>query len=136
MGKYTPERRREYDNSRYAKRRALAIEMLGGVCSKCGSTDRMEIDHVDRNKKEMTFEDMAHGSLERMKSELKKCQLLCHEHHVEKTVRERGFVYNGLDTHGSTRSYRLGCRCAPCRAAKADVQRRYVARKKLRDLHS
>jgi len=44
---------REYMIRRYHSKRKEMIEQLGSACASCGSTDNLEIDHIDRSKKTM-----------------------------------------------------------------------------------
>lgn len=62
----------------------------------------------------------------RFKAELAKCQLLCKPHHLEKTLRERGFK-PAKGTHGTLSAYK-SCgppKCEECKKAKRDYQREY-----------
>ncbi len=82
----TPEFRaymKKYMAERYARRRAAAVEQLGGKCVVCGTRDWLEFDHVDASQKNhgLNFAGMSEAKLQ---AELKKCQLLCHEHHLVK----------------------------------------------------
>jgi 5-methylcytosine-specific restriction endonuclease McrA len=70
----------------YAKRRAYAIEFLGGCCAICGSTDRLEIDHKNRDEK--SFPISRPPNEEAFRKELLKCQLLCYKHHRRKSSLE------------------------------------------------
>ena len=85
----------EYMNSymkdRYAKRRAEAVVSLGGVCVKCGSTDELEFDHVDRSTKIKSIGCMSSASKKLFEAELAKCQLLCSPCHLEKSKSEGVF---------------------------------------------
>lgn len=75
---------REYQRKWLAARRQEAIELLGGKCKKCGNTENLEFDHIDRNSK------LSHSiwswSYERRKAELDKCQLLCYSCHLTKST--------------------------------------------------
>lgn len=96
-------------------------------CVVCGSTERLELDHVDRSKKV----DHAIWSWtgEKRAAEIAKCQVLCKPCHWEKTKRDMGY---GL-THGTVWGYdRYVCRCGPCTAAKNAKNRAYRARKRAR----
>lgn len=79
-----PERQREYQRLWMAERRA---EYLADKrCVKCGSTEELEIDHIDSTKK--VDHRIWSWSKERREVELKKCQVLCARHHLEKTCAE------------------------------------------------
>ena len=53
------EHMRVYMMERYHKRRAEAVQLLGGKCVVCGTTEGLEIDHVDRSLKTMNVARMA-----------------------------------------------------------------------------
>lgn len=75
----------EYMLRRYHQRRAEAIELLGGSCVICGSQDNLEIDHTNAYDKKIALNRMWAIAKERFLKELGKCQLLCKEHHAEKS---------------------------------------------------
>jgi hypothetical protein len=78
---------RDYMRERYRRRKAQAVELLGGRCW-CGRTEQLEIDHIDWRTKTMKMDRMAWVSEERFLAELKKCQVLCNEHHIEKSRKD------------------------------------------------
>lgn len=111
-----PEQHRAYMREWKAKRRAEFF--AGKACVRCGSTDRLELDHVDPTKK--VSHKIWTWSLERRDAELAKCQILCHEHHLEKTR------LDGEPPHGTHSRYvHRGCRCGACRAAHAAQNAQY-----------
>src|SRR5688572_16672832 len=79
---------RPYMKTRYHDRREEAVAILGGSCKVCGNTDNLEVDHIDRSTKTMSFDEMRSVSRERFLGELKLCQLLCKAHHEAKTAAE------------------------------------------------
>lgn len=108
-----------YMRQRYHARRAAAIAELGGRCVRCGSTEKLELDHIDRATKSL---DLGHSwsvSETRYRAELAKCQVLCRNCHKAKTSSEMGVE------HGGGASGKRNCSCAPCRARKAEYQLRY-----------
>lgn len=115
-----------YMKARYEHRRATAVAALGGHCAKCPNTERLEFDHIDPATKSMTIAKMWTASEVRFQAELRKCQLLCVRHHLEKTLSERGFAeVKGRGVHGTLSAARY-CgppRCDACRLA----HREYVA---------
>jgi len=120
---------REYLKDRYHRRKKAAIERLGGCCTRCGSTESLEVDHIDRSKKTMPFSRMYAVSQERFDAELELCQLLCNPCHIEKTIDE--CEHNRRTEHGTYACYRyLKCRCDACRMACRDHSREYRAKKK------
>jgi len=79
-----------YNDKNVTQRRAYFIELLGGKCLNCPVTDRRLLcfDHVDPNTKkfQMSGSSLARRSLESIKEEVAKCQLLCHNCHFLKTL--------------------------------------------------
>ena len=88
------------------------------ACFVCGSTDNLEIDHVDPARK--ISHKVWSWAVARRETELRKCQVLCHAHHLEKTAKERA----GRLRHGTRSMYdhlANPCRCEECRVAHRKV---------------
>ena len=117
---YDPEKNREYLRKRYADQRADFYARLGGVCAVCGTDENLQIDHVDRKKKSFNIGRLWPAKdLPKAYKELKKCQLLCEPHHVEKTAREQREDRSGTFTHGTVYAWmKVKCGCDECMAAK------------------
>ena len=82
------EKKRE-QNRKYRKNaRIKCIEYLGGKCVKCGTTKRLEFDHIDRTTKKYTIAPRVTNNFDNLKEELNKCQLLCAFCHLNKTESE------------------------------------------------
>lgn len=112
---------------RYRDRRAYSIVKLGGKCVRCGSTKRLELDHIDKTKKSFNITQFWSISIERYDEELAKCQLLCHTCHVRKSFEDKdwGGQYGATD-HGSSTMYKnYSCRCRECKDAYNLVTRKY-----------
>lgn len=112
-----PAARREYARLWMASRRA---EWLAehGPCGLCGSTDDLEIDHIDPDRK--VSHRVWSWSAARREAELSKCQVLCRGCHAAKSGRERAREIE----HGRPSTYdRAGCRCGPCRHGKLIYKR-------------
>ena len=77
-----------YERNRYAERKSLAIEKLGGKCVRCGTTDNLEFDHIDETTKFANMSDIFRMRQELIDAELAKCQLLCHDCHMQKTYED------------------------------------------------
>ncbi len=105
----------DYMRRRYHDRRARVVAHLGGKCRVCGAVEGLEIDHVDPAAKTYNVHRMLILSEAKMWEEVAKCQLLCGQHHDEKTMREKGFRLAGEYGHGTHAMYRY-CKCAECRA--------------------
>ena len=91
------DQRREYDKKRseekkvYLKRRyyeilSECIKKLGGECVRCGSTERLQFDHIHpKNKLFEITRRLLMSDKKKFEEELDKCQLLCCDCHLEKT---------------------------------------------------
>lgn len=119
--------------ARYRERRQYALDFLGGVCVVCGSIKDLEIDHIIKADKAFPITQMWSVSQERYDLELLKCQLLCHEHHVEKSHREKdwGTGFGPSEHGGSSALYKKGCRCRPCKDYYNSMTNRYRINKKI-----
>jgi hypothetical protein len=67
----------------WVRRRREAWLAANGPCRRCGSSERLEVDHVDPTAK--TSHRIWSWSAERREAELRKCQVLCRACHKEKT---------------------------------------------------
>lgn len=115
-----PQQRREYARKWIRSRRAAFF--AGKCCAVCGGTERLELDHIDPATK------ISHAvfswSQERRGAELAKCQVLCHQHHKEKTRAD----WDAKRKHGASMYSDYGCRCLVCRAGNTAKARAYKAR--------
>lgn len=121
---------RKYMLDRYYRRLARAMVQLGGKCSVKGCKNKnLEIDHKNPVKKGFTITSRLAGvSEKKLQNELRKCQLLCVRHHIEKTVHELGRVL-ARGTHGTLSAYRY-CKCSMCRLAHSEYSREYKKRRR------
>lgn len=119
--------------NRRKDRRSKLIEMSGGKCVKCGSTEELHFDHKDPKQQEFRLNGkMLDGSWEKILEEWSKCQLLCRICHIEKTKQDgswavpwnKGIAKDGsfLPEHGTETSYIKGCRCSACGQARHDAR--------------
>lgn len=108
MGYLKNETREEY-NSRYNKlmkqryydRRAKAIEMLGGKCVDCGTTEQLEFDHVDENKKLFVVtQKLVSGAWDKLTEEINKCVLRCQSCHAYHTAFQKLKAFDALSYAG------------------------------------
>lgn len=105
---------RKYLLKRYHSTRHKTIKILGNKCVSCGSRKNLEIDHVNPSEKRVEAHSFHSISKERYFEELKKCQLLCHQCHKEKTSKE-----NSGFKHGTIYSWmRKKCTCESCKQSK------------------
>ena len=106
---HSPERRRLARK----KRRDTLIDALGGVCIDCGSSSKLEFDHVIPADKSFEIATSLERKLETILTELQKCQLLCRVCHTKKTHLDNGHGLGG--EHGLPGTYsNYGCRCELC----------------------
>jgi 5-methylcytosine-specific restriction endonuclease McrA len=103
------ERKRKVDRERKSNRRAEYFK--DKECVKCGSTEELQLDHIDPSKKKThriwNFCDKKRAA------ELKKCQPLCTECHLEKTIEDIRRMRK--NAHGTLNGYvKWRCRCPDC----------------------
>lgn len=107
------------DEERINANRQKALEFLGGKCVNCGSTEKLEFDHIndDRVGVDQCVSRLFSYSWERILVELKRCQLLCKPCHNKKTIKDKGW---GGMVHGILSTYtNKKCRCDRCRESNA-----------------
>ena len=108
---------KQYMLTRYYRRRAAAVEQLGGKCVVCGSAEDLQFDHIDPATKTFDLAKALSGwSDARLQPEISKCQLLCKLHHIEKSKIDNGVPHGG----GLSGKYidRQACSCEPCRTKR------------------
>ena len=122
------DKKRSYQKDWLLDRRLAWIDSQGGMCVKCGSTERLEVDHIDPSTKSLNprhLWSLSESNPERIE-ELAKCQILCYVCHKKKTKLEQSKEY----IHGDYGMYnKRGCRCDLCKGAQASRMREYRARK-------
>ena len=122
---------RAYMNNRYHTRRAEVVRRLGGKCVKCGSTEEIEIDHIDPAKKTFDWGIIHSQTPERIEAEIFLSQLLCKPCHIEKTRVE--FSYLRGWNHGTTFGYFTHkCRCPECDKVGTAAKVRYNEQRRIR----
>lgn len=114
----TPTRRqylRNYQRKWIARRRRDWIA-ANGPCKKCGSSERLQVDHIVPANKGMEVAAIWSRCKAAREAELAKCQVLCFKCHTNKT---NGEAYRPR-VHGTVAMYKRGkCRCAQCREANS-----------------
>lgn len=75
---------------RFAKK-IKAIKYLGSKCNSCGETNQFKLTfhHINMNEKEFEIADFDDRRWSKIKKEIDKCELLCHNCHYEKHYNER-----------------------------------------------
>jgi hypothetical protein len=117
---------REYKRLWAAKRRADFMQ--GKSCVVCGTTQSLEVDHIDPTQK--VSHRIWTWAIARRDAELAKCQILCTEHHKEKTRADRPIPEHGtISRYGGAHK----CRCDLCRKANAERKKLNEAKKKIAD---
>lgn len=116
-----------YYKTKYKDNKTKALNLLGNKCVKCGTTERLTFDHInrDRTNRKFIISQMLCCSWDRIEKELEKCQLLCISCHAYKSLDERGTKYK----HGSLYTYiKLKCKCELCYTRMSEYNRkRYLA---------
>jgi 5-methylcytosine-specific restriction endonuclease McrA len=120
---YTLEQARKYNIKRRDERRKLCMELLGGICVNCGTSNNLQFDHINPNDVIYRISEILTHKIEKLLAELEKCQLLCIECHRNKTNRIDRI--HADQTHGTLSSYKW-CKCEECRKAKNDYMREYL----------
>lgn len=120
---YSAEKNKQYLNDRYADQRNAMYSYLGGVCVVCGSTQQLEIDHIDWRKKSFPVGRLwPVKKLAEVYNELDKCQLLCRPHHLEKSSRDQREIAAETRApfkHGTMYSFmKMKCFCEECNNAR------------------
>lgn len=118
MSKNRKEYLKEYQREWLKRRRQQWLEE-NGPCVRCGSTENLEVDHINPN--ERISHRVWSWSAKRRSEELAKCQVLCHICHVDKTYIDCNYKL----VHGFGGYWSKGCRCFFCRHYSMIAQRIY-----------
>lgn len=125
----------KYMANRRDTRRNELVNLAGGRCVECGSLDRLEFNHRNRNEKSFSLSGAGlDKSWAAILVELDKCDLLCYTCHKRYTAGQwaSGEITpwnKGRDQktreklslrHGTAKMYQDGkCRCVDCKRAKS-----------------
>ena len=120
--------------SEYQVRMRKIFDYLGARCVRCSCTENLHIDHINHLTKSFTIGENWSRSWDVLEPELKKCQLLCREHHLEKSKKEgslaKGWTNQPRQKHGTVWSYiKYKCRCDDCKRAKAQASKKQYKKK-------
>jgi len=77
------------------KRKTLIFEALGNQCCRCGSTDRMEIDHINPSLK-ISRQSILSIGIEKAMGEIDNLRLLCYQCHRNWSTAQRKAAYKLL----------------------------------------
>src|SRR5687767_13736751 len=114
-----------YMLARYHRRRNHLIDTLGGKCMTCGATDELELDHVNRETKQHDISKLLAGASEKIYlEEARLCQLLCREHHKQKSIKESSVE------HGGGITGKKNCLCDLWRPLKNAYSKQWKANKR------
>lgn len=114
--------------SEYKLKMKKIFNYLGGRCTECGSKTDLQVDHINHLEKGFTISSNWGRKWDVLEVELKKCQLLCKDHHLGKSKREgslaKGWTNEPRQKHGTVWSYaKYGCRCEECKLAKSNERK-------------
>lgn len=112
------EYQRQYQRNWMRSRRQEWI-MTNGPCKYCGVWDNLEVDHINREDKTMQSSSIWSRRKDVRELELSKCQVLCKQCHLKKTLSE--VTYPSIDElHGTSNGYdHHKCRCEKCKLARS-----------------
>lgn len=126
MSYATRSEQQKYQREWCAKNRAAFLD--GKSCVVCGTTERLEVDHIDPALK--VSHNVWSWAPARRAAELAKCQVLCNTHHKAKTRADRPVPEHGtISRYGGIHK----CRCVDCRKANSDRAKTNRALKAERD---
>lgn len=109
----------EYQRQWIAQRRAQWLQQ-NGPCVVCGSKENLEVDHIDPTQK--VTHKVWSLALEKREAELSKCQVLCADCHLKKTVE---LFKSKPVIHGTNATYHYRkCRCRPCVVAAYEYEKK------------
>jgi hypothetical protein len=118
-------KQREYQRD-WLRRNRNAWVSANGPCVDCGSTEDLQVDHVDRSLK--VTHRVWSWALPRRLAELAKCVVRCKVCHLRKS-REVGDLSHPSAQHGTEWMYRSRkCRCELCVAAYKAIRRAHYER--------
>lgn len=122
---YTSGQMAKYISTYRRDRKEWARARLGGRCTKCGTENDLEFDHIDPEAKIKSIASSLTDSWEKFVTEVEKCQLLCQSCHREKTASQ---LMSRSAAHGFETMYRRGCRCEECVTKQKERRRKYRKR--------
>lgn len=106
------EQRRIYQKQYRSKLRQHYVDLLGGICANCDSSDSLEFDHIDPSTKKFTIAGFSRARSD-IDKEIEKCQLLCSDCHKKKSIDEASGRRTPCGTLTSYVVYK--CHCKICK---------------------
>jgi 5-methylcytosine-specific restriction endonuclease McrA len=119
---------KEYQRN-WMKQRRLEWVNANGPCKSCGSDENLEVDHIDPSLKRNHVSRLWSCRVEVREKELAKCQVLCYNCHLKKTISEISGTTHG--TYAMRNKY--GCSCEICKEYVREDKRKSRARIKARN---
>jgi hypothetical protein len=115
--------------SQWIQDRRSAWIAANGPCTRCGSGEDLEVDHVDPGRKTMEVRSIWSRRADVRRAELALCQVLCKNCHDQKCAEDG---HPRIAQHGGARKYVAGCRCELCRKGESERSRRKREKKRSR----
>jgi len=86
--------------SQYQKRMNKLRKAFGNKCVKCGATDNLHFDHINPATKVAAIGDLAiRNGFKRCYQEALKCQLLCKQCHIQKSINNKDYIKGTAKYH-------------------------------------
>ena len=83
-----PQKTNERNKKKREQKRAILYESLGDKCCQCGSTDRLEIDHINPLYK-TTRQSVLSMGIGAAQAQIDNLQLLCYKCHRKRTTAQK-----------------------------------------------
>lgn len=119
----------EYMANRRTERRNKLVGLAGGKCSKCGATENLEFNHLDRSQRLFVLSGAGlDKAWSKILVELDKCELVCsachrkytNQQYATKEIRQWNDKTDLPYEHGTVRMYQeKKCKCGACKLAKS-----------------
>lgn len=135
MGYNSTEKKSANQRDYREKKREWARSQLGGKCARCGATENLEFDHINRSTKIDHIANLVvNGTMQELIDEINKCQLLCSSCHRIKSIE---FGDTTETKHGTYQMrIRKGCKCELCvtymREYNREAMRRWRASRRVK----
>lgn len=119
---------KSYLAKKYDKRRQEFVKLLGGVCRECSATENLYFSpSAEATPNYNLKKKMNNANYEELRAEVLKHFLICASCRAKKR--------NGVE-HGGGASGVRNCKCAPCKAKKAEFMKNYNAERRKKQKES